>query len=147
MHAVCGALHPRDAWVVSLASLEQGSRAGGVWVYTEETEEGGEHAEAQQQQQQQQQRGVHSSMYRNLRTNLPREVMSYADFPFTRVWHDPRRFCGHAEVCCPEPCRVVTLYKLGLLCPMSAGVLPARCMHACMTCQAMLRASTKYGQV
>ena len=41
---------------------------------------------------------VHSSMYRNLRTNLPREVMSYSDFPFTRAWRDARRFCGHDEV-------------------------------------------------
>lgn len=44
---------------------------------------------------------VHSSMYANLRTNLPREVMSYTDFPFTQSWGDPRRFCGHAEV---RPC-------------------------------------------
>ena len=51
--------------------FEQGSRAGGVWVYTEETEEG-EEAEAQRQ------RSVHSSMYRNL--------------------GDTRRFCGHEEV-------------------------------------------------
>ena len=38
-------------------------------------------------------------MYRNLRTNLPREVMSYTDFPFTRAWLDTRRFCSHEEVC------------------------------------------------
>ena len=38
-------------------------------------------------------------MYRNLRTNLPREVMSYTDFPFTRAWLDARRFCSHEEVC------------------------------------------------
>lgn len=71
--------------------FEQGSRAGGVWVYTEATEEGA-HGEAKQAG------SVHSSMYRHLRTNLPREVMSYADFPFTRVWRDGRRFCGHEEV-------------------------------------------------
>ncbi len=41
---------------------------------------------------------VHSSMYKGLRTNLPREVMSYTDFPFTRTWMDSRRFCGHQEV-------------------------------------------------
>lgn len=44
---------------------------------------------------------VHSSMYASLRTNLPREVMGYLDFPFdaTRRWSsDARRFCGHAEV-------------------------------------------------
>ena len=46
-------------------------------------------------------------MYRNLRTNLPREVMSYTDFPFTRTWQDPRRFCSHREVrlLSPRTCR------------------------------------------
>lgn len=46
---------------------------------------------------------VHSSMYRGLRTNLPREVMSYTDFPFVRPFGaDARRFCGHQEVsACP----------------------------------------------
>ena len=68
--------------------FEQGSRPGGVWVYTDDVEEGAAPVGAP----------VHSSMYRNLRTNLPREVMSYSDFPFTRVWRDARRFCGHEEV-------------------------------------------------
>ncbi|KAK9908844.1 hypothetical protein WJX75_003644 [Coccomyxa subellipsoidea] len=74
--------------------FEQGSRLGGVWVYTDKVEEshgqpGGEIVAEER---------VHSSMYAGLRTNLPREVMSYTDFPFTRSWGDTRRFCGHAEV-------------------------------------------------
>ena len=45
--------------------------------------------------------GVHSSMYANLRTNLPRELMGFADLPFssaTPLTGDARRYCGHAEV-------------------------------------------------
>lgn len=47
-------------------------------------------------------------MYRHLRTNLPREIMGFSDFPFTpptmglsaagRFPIDARRFPGHAEV-------------------------------------------------
>ena len=46
-------------------------------------------------------RKVHSSMYANLRTNLPREVMAYTDFPFDDLQgksKDDRRFPSHAEV-------------------------------------------------
>jgi cation diffusion facilitator CzcD-associated flavoprotein CzcO len=42
----------------------------------------------------------HSSLYASLRTNLPREIMGFLDFPF--VAHegtgDPRRYPGHEEV-------------------------------------------------
>ena len=46
---------------------------------------------------------VYTSMYRDLRTNLPREVMSFLDFPFLPSAmggrsHDARRFCSHSEV-------------------------------------------------
>lgn len=40
-------------------------------------------------------------MYANLRTNLPREVMAYTDFPFDDLKgrsQDSRRFPSHAEV-------------------------------------------------
>ncbi|EIE25007.1 FAD/NAD(P)-binding domain-containing protein [Coccomyxa subellipsoidea C-169] len=74
--------------------FEQGSKVGGVWVYTDKVEEphgASSRIGAAEER-------VHSSMYAGLRTNLPREVMSYTDFPFTRSWGDTRRFCGHAEV-------------------------------------------------
>ncbi|XP_066288489.1 uncharacterized protein [Branchiostoma lanceolatum] len=49
---------------------EQTDRVGGTWVYTDRvgTDEHG--------------LPVHSSMYKNLRTNLPKEVMAFPDFPF-----------------------------------------------------------------
>ncbi|KAJ8764205.1 hypothetical protein K2173_005385 [Erythroxylum novogranatense] len=44
---------------------------------------------------------IHSSLYRSLRTNLPREIMGFKDFPFIAKndkERDPRRFPGHREV-------------------------------------------------
>ncbi|CAM0956250.1 unnamed protein product [Alopecurus aequalis] len=43
---------------------------------------------------------THSSLYASLRTNLPREVMGFLDFPFTTASSvvDGRRFPGHQEV-------------------------------------------------
>lgn len=48
-------------------------------------------------------RRVHGSMYRDLRTNLPREIMGYTDVPFTPAFmgtasRDARRYPGHSEV-------------------------------------------------
>ncbi|XP_060610809.2 uncharacterized protein [Anolis sagrei] len=48
--------------------FEASAQLGGTWVYTEETGQEG--------------RPVHSSMYQDLRTNLPKEVMAFPDFPF-----------------------------------------------------------------
>ncbi|EGT37800.1 hypothetical protein CAEBREN_08226 [Caenorhabditis brenneri] len=43
--------------------FEQTNSVGGTWVYSEQT-------------------GCHSSMYQNLKTNLPKEVMQFRDVPF-----------------------------------------------------------------
>ena len=48
-------------------------------------------------------RRVHSSLYADLRTNLPREVMGFSDFPNVPAALngrsvDPRRFPAHPEV-------------------------------------------------
>lgn len=54
-------------WAVTV--FEQTDKIGGTWVYTDRIgldEYGLE---------------VHSSMYQGLRTNLPKEVMGYPDFP------------------------------------------------------------------
>ena len=59
----------------SVTVYEQGSQVGGVWVLDENTEDDPLGLKAARS-------AVHSSMYDTLRTNLPREVMGYADFPF-----------------------------------------------------------------
>ena len=51
-------------------------------------------------------RRVHSSMYADLRTNLPRVIMGFSDFPnipaaLNGRSVDPRRFPSHPEVCGP----------------------------------------------
>ena len=72
--------------------FEQGGDVGGVWVYDPRTETDRLGTDPGRVR-------VHSSVYASLRTNLPREVMGYAAFPFTGVHaDDARRFCGHAEV-------------------------------------------------
>lgn len=55
--------------------FEQGHRVGGVWVLDDRVENDplGQSEERHK---------VHSSMYDSLRTNLPRELMGFADFPF-----------------------------------------------------------------
>ncbi|KAL7296274.1 hypothetical protein TKK_0010510 [Trichogramma kaykai] len=50
--------------------FEQTDKIGGTWVYTDETELDRNGLP------------VHSSMYKNLRTNLPKEIMQIPDFPF-----------------------------------------------------------------
>ncbi|CAM5179053.1 unnamed protein product [Eretmochelys imbricata] len=50
--------------------FEASGRVGGTWVYTEETGQSPDGLP------------IHSSMYRDLRTNLPKEVMAFPDFPF-----------------------------------------------------------------
>lgn len=50
--------------------FEASPRVGGVWAYedVDESDDAGAH--------------THSSLYPSLRTNLPRELMAYSDFPF-----------------------------------------------------------------
>jgi len=49
----------------SVTVFEAGEAVGGTWIYSDEFGD-----------------GVHSSMYRDLKTNLPKEVMAFPDFPF-----------------------------------------------------------------
>jgi thioredoxin reductase len=74
--------------------FEQSPGLGGVWNYSPETEDDliGLHAKRKR---------VHGSMYANLRTNLPREVMGVSDYPFDTAFpgsSDPRTYCSHQEV-------------------------------------------------
>ncbi|KAG5680244.1 hypothetical protein PVAND_009766 [Polypedilum vanderplanki] len=55
---------------LDVIAFEQSKEIGGTWVYTDKTgkDENG--------------LDIHSSMYRSLHTNLPKELMSFPDFPF-----------------------------------------------------------------
>ncbi|XP_039170059.1 flavin-containing monooxygenase FMO GS-OX-like 4 [Eucalyptus grandis] len=74
--------------------FERGSRVGGTWVYTPVTEPDPLGIDPSRPV-------VHSSLYKSLRTNLPREVMGFGDYPFLPREDgsgDPRRYPGHEEV-------------------------------------------------
>ena len=86
--------------------FEQGHDVGGVWVYDDANVDDDGFDRARQKPRassgktaSQKKKKAHSGVYKSLRTNLPREVMGYGSFPFTRVFGgDSRRFCGHEEV-------------------------------------------------
>ncbi|KAH9777343.1 Flavin-containing monooxygenase FMO GS-OX-like 4 [Citrus sinensis] len=74
--------------------LEKNNRIGGTWVYTPRVESDPLGVDPNRAV-------IHTSLYSSLRTNLPREVMGFTDYPFTARDDgsgDPRRFPGHAEV-------------------------------------------------
>ncbi|ESQ35611.1 hypothetical protein EUTSA_v10007557mg [Eutrema salsugineum] len=79
----------------SVVVLERGSQIGGVWAYTSQVEPDPLSVDPTRPV-------VHSSLYRSLRTNIPRECMGFTDFPFATRPHDgsrdPRRHPGHSEV-------------------------------------------------
>ena len=72
--------------------FEQSDAVGGIWVYTAHTEDDplgqqGVH--------------IHTSLYASLRTNLPRDLMAYIDYPFDSSGggaDDWPRFPGHTRV-------------------------------------------------
>ncbi|KAG6553594.1 hypothetical protein Mapa_004508 [Marchantia paleacea] len=71
---------------------EKCSEIGGVWNYSSEADSDPLSIDPQRKR-------VHSSMYASLRTNLPRELMGYLDFPFlAKEGRDKRRFPGYEEV-------------------------------------------------
>jgi cation diffusion facilitator CzcD-associated flavoprotein CzcO len=72
--------------------FEQSGEIGGVWVYTPDAEDDPLGRAGTR---------VHSSLYPSLRTNLPRDLMAFIDYPFDARGggedHWPR-FPGHTEV-------------------------------------------------
>ena len=73
---------------------EQTNSIGGVWAYTDEVEDDLLGSSGSRKK-------VHGSMYKHLRTNLPREVMGVSDFPFDDQFpgsKDYRQYCSHEEV-------------------------------------------------
>ncbi|KAK9832816.1 hypothetical protein WJX81_004138 [Elliptochloris bilobata] len=81
----------------TIAVLEQNERVGGIWDYSADVESDDLLGLDPKR------RRVHSSLYADLRTNLPREVMGFSDFPNTPAALngrsvDARRFPAHPEV-------------------------------------------------
>jgi cation diffusion facilitator CzcD-associated flavoprotein CzcO len=72
--------------------FEQAMQVGGLWVYDPKVDSDLLGVEPHRKR-------VHSSVYASLRTNLPREVMSFIDFPFfTQKGRDQRCYPSHKEV-------------------------------------------------
>lgn len=71
-----------DSYSVTL--FEQTDQVGGTWIYTDETDVD-KHGLP-----------IHSSMYKNLRTNLPREIMQIPDFPMKE--DDGSSFVHHSII-------------------------------------------------
>ncbi|ESO82679.1 hypothetical protein LOTGIDRAFT_177635 [Lottia gigantea] len=69
--------------VFEAVCFEKGNQVGGTWIYTDKTgiDENG--------------LPIHSSMYKHLKTNLPKEVMAFPDFQFNA---NLPSFIGHEEV-------------------------------------------------
>ncbi|GFS20044.1 flavin-containing monooxygenase [Elysia marginata] len=63
--------------------FEQAAKVGGTWAYTDQVGRD-EHGNS-----------IHSSMYKNLKTNLPKQCMAFPDFPFH---NDLPSFIGHEDV-------------------------------------------------
>ncbi|XP_068215073.1 uncharacterized protein [Palaemon carinicauda] len=80
---LCGARHALAAADLTPIIWEQSSRVGGTWVYTQEL---GKDKYGLP---------IHSSMYKNLKTNLPKEAMAFPDFPFPK---GEESFIHHTEV-------------------------------------------------
>ncbi|KAH1080836.1 hypothetical protein J1N35_020597 [Gossypium stocksii] len=72
--------------------FEKANKVGGTWLYDSRVESDLLGLDPNREI-------VHSSLYKSLRTNLPRQVMSFLDYPFVkRESGDRRPFPGHEEV-------------------------------------------------
>ncbi|KAK2979975.1 hypothetical protein RJ640_006783 [Escallonia rubra] len=71
---------------------EKGDQLGGTWVYTPRVESDPLGVDPNREI-------IHSSLYYSLRTNFPRHLMGFTDYPFAvREDGDSRNFPGHGEV-------------------------------------------------
>ncbi|KAE8693783.1 repetitive proline-rich cell wall protein 1-like [Hibiscus syriacus] len=72
--------------------FEKAGKVGGIWLYNPRVESDPLGLDPNREI-------VHSSLYKSLRANLPRQAMSFLDYPFVKKeGGDPRTFPGHEEV-------------------------------------------------
>ncbi|XP_017218725.1 flavin-containing monooxygenase FMO GS-OX-like 2 isoform X1 [Daucus carota subsp. sativus] len=71
--------------------FEKQNQLGGTWVYDPRVESDPLSLDPKREI-------IHSSLYASLRTNFPRHVMGFSDFPFTKIYEDSRAFPSHEEV-------------------------------------------------
>ncbi|KAI3674959.1 hypothetical protein L2E82_51770 [Cichorium intybus] len=72
--------------------FEKSHRLGGTWAYDPRIESDLLGLDPNREI-------IHGSMYKSLRTNLPRQLMSFTDFKFSdKTYGDERLFPGHQEV-------------------------------------------------
>ncbi|GMI98315.1 hypothetical protein like AT1G62620 [Hibiscus trionum] len=73
--------------------FEKASKVGGIWVYTQRVETDPLGLDPNREI-------IHSSLYKSLRANLPRQAMEFLDYPFPKKQggDDQRTFPGHEEV-------------------------------------------------
>ena len=76
---------------IDFVIYERADQVGGIWNYTAEVETDplGRVDDADR---------VHASIYDGLRTNLPRDVMAFDDFPMASIDADDRRYPGHRTI-------------------------------------------------
>jgi thioredoxin reductase len=77
---LCAARHVIKAGLAPVV-FEASSVVGGLWVYTDKVG-----------------KNVHSSIYKNLVTNLPKELMAFPDYPFSEAKTPGRSFLHHTEI-------------------------------------------------
>ena len=81
---LCAARHLAYQCHLIPVVYEQSNEIGGTWVYNDKVGND-EHGMP-----------IHSSMYKSLKTNLPKEVMAFPDFPFP---DETESFLHHTQVC------------------------------------------------
>lgn len=76
---------------VDITIFERADIVGGIWNYTTEVEPDplGQVPDVER---------IHASIYDGLRTNLPRDVMAFDDFPMDTLDEDERRYPGHRTI-------------------------------------------------
>lgn len=71
--------------------FEKQNQLGGTWVYDPRIESDPVGLDPSREI-------IHCSLYSSLRTNFPRHLMGFSDFPFTNIYDDSRTFPSHEEV-------------------------------------------------